>query len=66
MITQLTKDMKKNCYVAPQVEVHEIDVECMLDMSATGSLPGTGIGGESNGSMDADANIRNEWDEGLW
>ena len=66
MITQLTKDMKKNCYVAPQVEVHEIDVECMLDMSATGSLPGTEIGGESNGGMDADANIRNEWDEGLW
>ena len=66
MITQLTKDMKKNCYVAPQVEVHEIDVECMLDMSATVSLPGTGIGGESNGGMDADANVRNEWDEGLW
>ena len=66
MITQLTKDMKKNCYVAPQVEVHEIDVECMLDMSATGSLPETEIGGESKGGMDADANVRNEWDEGLW
>jgi hypothetical protein len=38
----------------------------MLDMSATGSLPGTEIGGESNGGMGADANIRNEWDEGLW
>lgn len=58
--------MKKNCYVAPQVEVHEIDVECMLDMSATDSLPGTGMGGESDGGMDADANVRNEWDEGLW
>lgn len=43
-----------------------VDVECMLDMSATGSLPGTEIGGESNGGMGADANIRNEWDEGLW
>jgi hypothetical protein len=43
-----------------------VDVECMLDMSATGSLPGTEIGGESNGGMDADANFRNEWDEGLW
>lgn len=53
-------------YMTPAVEVHEIDVECMLDMSATGSLPGTEIGGESNGGMDADANIRNEWDEGLW
>lgn len=65
MITQLTKDMKKNCYVAPQVEVHEIDVECMLDMSAAGSLEGTEIGGNGSG-MDADTNVRNEWDEGLW
>ena len=56
----------KKMYMTPAVEVHKIDVECMLDMSATGSLPGTEIGGESGGNMDADANIRNEWDEGLW
>lgn len=57
--------MKKNVYMTPAVEVHEIDVECLLDMSASGSLPGTESGGSGSG-MDADANARNEWDEGLW
>lgn len=58
--------MKKNNYIVPQVEVREMEIVCMLEVSASGSLDGTTTGGSSSGGMDADANIRNEWDEGLW
>lgn len=43
-----------------------MEIVCMLEVSASGSLDGTTAGGSSSGGMDADANIRNEWDEGLW
>ena len=59
--------MKKNNYIVPQVEVREMEIVCMLEVSASGSLDGTTTGGSSpQGGLDADANIRNEWDEGLW
>lgn len=57
--------MKKNQYIVPQVEVREMEIVCMLDVSASGSLEDSGIGGSGSG-MEADTNIRNEWDEGLW
>lgn len=44
-----------------------MEIVCMLEVSASGSLDGTTTGGSSpQGGLDADANIRNEWDEGLW
>ena len=57
--------MKIN-YTAPKVMAREMEIVCMLEVSASGSLDGTTPGGSSSGGMDADANIRNEWDEGLW
>ncbi|MBP3566952.1 MAG: hypothetical protein J6J76_05305 [Paraprevotella sp.] len=57
--------MKIN-YTAPKVMAREMEIVCMLEVSASGSLDGTTTGGSSSGGMDADANIRNEWDEGLW
>lgn len=57
--------MKKNKYVAPQMVVREMEIECLLSLSASGSLDGTGTGGNGSG-LEADTNVRNEWDEGLW
>ena len=57
--------MNKKVYIAPNSDVQEINIECMLSLSASGSLNGTGMGGNGSG-MDADTNVRNEWDQGLW
>lgn len=53
-------------YIVPTVDVQDMAIVCMLEVSASGSLDGTTTGGSSSGGMDADANVRNEWDEGLW
>lgn len=59
----------KKTYVAPKVEVMELDVEVsMMSMSALGEggLDDTSWGGESEGGMEADANNRRgEWGN-LW
>ena len=58
--------MKIN-YTAPKVMAREMEVVCMLEVSAGGSLDGTTTGGSSpEGGLDADANIRDKWDEDLW
>ena len=56
----------KKIYVAPEMEVMELNIETlMLSMSAPGD-GGPSWGGESNGGMDADANgRRGEWGN-LW
>lgn len=59
--------MIRKGYIAPTVDVQDMAIVCMLEVSASGSLDGTTTGGSSpDGGLDADANVRNEWDEGLW
>ena len=58
-------NMVKNKYIVPEVVVRNMEIECMLSVSAGGSLDGTGTGGSGSG-LEADTNVRNEWDEGLW
>ena len=60
------KKNKKNIYVSPKMEMMDMDMKCdILDVSSSGTLPGTGQGGTSEGDMDADANERVEWGN-LW
>lgn len=62
----------KNIYVAPQMEVIEIENEiAMMALSADDALPGTTWGGSTEGGneMEADANGRrgswgNLWEDG--
>ena len=57
----------KKVYIAPMVEVLELNVETlMISMSAPGGDGGPSWGGDSEGGMDADANNRRgEWGN-LW
>ena len=59
-------EMKKT-YIAPAMEVMEIDIEGQLmALSAEDSLPGSDWGGESEGGMEADANDRRGGWGNLW
>ena len=61
----------KQTYIAPEMEVMEIETETMmLSLSAEGSLDGTGSGGYGSG-MEADVNKRrgqwgNLWEDSRW
>lgn len=51
-------------YIEPVVEVHEMRIECLLDVSTGGSLEGTRGNGTGSG-MEADSNV-DAWSDGLW
>ena len=56
--------MEKKIYVSPKTEISLVEVQCdILDVSSSGSLPGTESGGESQGGMDADANEREDFED---
>lgn len=61
----------KQTYIAPEMEVVEIETETMmLSLSADESLPGTGWGDDGTGK-DADVNKRrgqwgNLWEDSRW
>lgn len=58
----------KKMYIAPMMEVVEIEVTTMIagSMNAGGTLPGTGNGGDSQGGMEVEGNRhRGEWGN-LW
>lgn len=58
----------KQTYVAPTTEILELEMEpLMLEMSAEGSLPGTGTGEPGSGTgKDADAQGRRGTWGNLW
>lgn len=63
----------KQTYIAPEVEVVEMETETMmLGLSAESSLPGTSTGKPGTGSgLEADANGRrgqwgNLWEDSRW
>jgi len=58
----------KQTYVAPTTEILELEMEpLMLDMSASGSLPGTDTGEPGSGTgKDADAQGRRGTWGNLW
>jgi hypothetical protein len=59
-------EMKKT-YIAPEIEVIELEMEtALMGLSSQGSLPGTSDGGDSEGGMDADANDRRGGWGNLW
>ena len=62
--------MEKKIYVSPKTEIGLVEVQCdILDVSSSGSLPGTSSGGKSNGGLEADANEREEFEDlegGVW
>jgi hypothetical protein len=58
----------KKMYIAPMMEVVEIEVTTMIagSMNAGETLPGTGWGGDSEGGKGSDGNRhRGEWGN-LW
>ena len=60
--------MKKKSYIAPAMEVVEIESSTLMtgSMNAGDTLPGTSWGGESEGGMEAGGNRhRGEWGN-LW
>ena len=57
----------KKTYIAPAMEVMELEVETILmALSSQESLPGTSWGGDSEGGKDADANDRRGGWGNLW
>ena len=59
--------MEKKKYIEPSVTVSEFDSEVLMSsVSSGGTLDGTGWGGDSEGSKDADSKERDYWNEGLW
>ena len=57
---------KKKTYIAPAIQVIELEPSSMIALSPGDTLPGTGVGGDSDGGMSGDANRhRGEWGN-LW
>lgn len=56
--------MKKRIYIKPEMVFHQVQIECMLSVSAGGTLPGAGPGGNGSG-MEADTNS-DIWSGKLW
>lgn len=57
----------KKVYIAPEMNVVEMEVEtALMGLSSDNDLPGSSWGGESEGGMDADANDRRGGWGNLW
>ena len=58
--------MEKKTYIAPEMQVMEIDMESVLMSMSSPKLDGTTDGGDSEGGMEADANGRRGSWGNLW
>jgi hypothetical protein len=58
-------NMKKT-YIAPEMQVIEMEMESVLMSMSSSDLPGTSDGGESSGGMYGDANDRRGTWGNLW
>ena len=59
--------MEKKSYIKPEMQVTELEMEStLMAVSAGGTLPGTGNGGDSEGGMEAQTNDRRGSWGNLW
>ena len=56
----------KKTYIAPEMQVIEMEMESVLMSMSAPSLPGTSWGGESDGEIEAQANDRRGSWGNLW